>query len=148
MKIKSIKSLILTILFLLGFLYFYYGSVNTFTGIVTWKEVKNIYSQSKNKKYNQDVYFIYIKGNDNKVHTFKVKNNLAHFQFKSYNIYELVQPWYEVEVKSYWIDSPFFSKYRNIFKLKILKKSQNVIYLKKDKKKDLYHNNILKNKDY
>jgi len=150
---KKFGILIITIIFLFfsWFFYFYYGSVNTITWIVTSKDVK---------KYNgKDLYLMYIKDTNNKTHTFKIEDNLAHFQYSSSDIYGSVESWDKVEVKSYWIRFPLFSKYRNIFKLKVLESSikqlernRNIIYFEKnnniykynikEKKLELYDNDI------
>jgi len=140
---KKIISIIIVFILLVvsGWFYFYYGSVTTLNWIVTSKDVK---------KYNwHDLYLMYIKDKDNKTHTFKIEDNLAHFQYRSSDIYGSVESWDKVEVKSYWIRFPLFSKYRNIFQLKVLEssitqleKSKNFIYFEKNN--NIYKYNIEK----
>lgn len=138
---KKIVIILISIFLFIGILWWPYITSESNNWIVISKEVK------KTKWI--DLYLVYVKDTWWNTQTYKISDNFSHFQYNSSDLYWSITEWDEIQFNDYWFRFPFFSLYKNIYKIKIIsstnKKIQdNMNYIYIEKNNNIYRYNIIK----
>lgn len=123
---------------LIGFPYY------TSTTIIDWE----IISKEVKKTDWVDIYLVFIRDNEWNSNTYKIDDNIWYMQFSSSNLYGQLKEGDIVDASYYWVRIPFFSKYQNIYDIKVKQNGNDKLKAELQKYTETINSDLNKDKIY